>query len=272
MKLGLCALAVLALLSSPAIGQDKGMPVEITADKTLEWHREQLQYVARGNAVVKKGNTTIKADLLTADYRATKKSGTDIYRITGEGNVSIDDNGNIATGDKVIYDLDTGLATMTGSNLQMASPEQTVTATENFQYALREGRVKAIGNAKLVRGNDTLHGDQIDAVLGKDANGNQVLDRMEAKGNVKIVTPAEVLTGSRAVYNARTNTAIITGNVKITRDQNVLTGGRAEVDLTTNISRLFGSSIEDGQTGGRVKGVFYPGSEKPKPTQPAQTQ
>ncbi len=63
--------------------------------------------------------------------------------------------------------------------------------------------------------------------------------------------------------NTKTNTAIITGNVKITRGQNVLTGERAEVDLNTNISRLFGSSIEDGQVGGRVKGVFYPEQKTP---------
>lgn len=255
--------------ATPAIAQDGNAPVEITADKTLEWHKNALQYVARGNAVVKRGDVTIKSDLMTADYRAKSDrkqgSNTDIYRMTGTGNVSIDNKGSIVTGDKVVYDIDAGIATMTGENLSMTSPDQIVTASESFQYTIKDGRVKAIGNAKLVRGNNTLQGDTIDAILSTGTDGKNSLDRLEAHGNVKIVTPAEILTGSNATYNAKANNAVVTGNVKIMRGQNVLTGGRAEIDLTTNVSRLFGSSIEDGQTGGRVRGVFYPGSEGQKP-------
>ena len=251
---------------APAAAQGNDGPVEITADKTLEWHKDTLQYVARVNAMVKRGTTTIKADTITADYRDDKKSSASIYRLTGVGRVSIDDNGNVVTGDKLVYEMDTGLATMTGNNLALTSPEQTVTARDKFEYRANEGQIKAIGDAKLVRGNDTLYGDTLTAYLADDGQGKKTLDRMDTSGNVKIVTPSEILTGNKATYNAKTDTAIVTGNVKITREKNVLTGERAEVNLATNVSRLFGSSIEDGQTGGRVRGVFYPGSEKKKET------
>lgn len=261
-------LVFLMVLPLPAVAQtaapNKGVPVEITADKTLEWHKADLQYVARGNAMVKKADTTIKADIITADYHdgqgKNKKSGIDIYRMTGTGNVSINDKDNIATGDKVVYDLETGLATMTGRDLKMVSPNQTVTAKDRFEYEVTEGHVKAVGDAKLIRGNDTLYGDTINAFLSTGEDGKKTLDRLESMGHVKIVTPTEVLTGNKAVYDAKNDTAIVTGGVKITRDQNILTGERAEINLATNVSRLFGSSIEDGQTGGRVKGVFYPGT------------
>jgi lipopolysaccharide export system protein LptA len=272
------ALAGLLLLSTPALAEEpanldappanaataasSAVPIEITADKTLEWHKDKLQYVARVNAMIKHGNTTIKADTITADYRADKKSGNSIYRLTGVGKVSIDDSGNVVTGDKLVYDMDTGLATMTGDNLALTSPEQTVTAKEKFEYFANDGRINAVGGAKLVRSNDTLYGDTLTAYLADDGQGKKNVDHMDASGNVKIVTPNEILTGSKANYNAKNDTAIITGNVKITRDKNILTGERAEVDLATNVSRLFGSSIEDGQTGGRVRGVFYPSSEK----------
>ncbi len=257
----LLSLFILCALPLPAVAQNKE-PIEITADKTLEWHRTELQYVADGNAIVKQGGTTIKGDRITADYRSSAQSDMDIYRLTAIGNVSIDDQGNVATGEKLVYEIDTGIATMTGSALTMTSPEQTVTATEKFEYTVNQGMIKAIGNAKVVRGTDTLHSDIITAFLVDDAEGNNSLDRIEGVGNVKIVTPTEMLTGNRGIYNAKSNTAIVTGSVKITRDQNVLTGERAEIDLTTSISRLFGSTLENGQTGGRVRGVFYPGDSK----------
>ncbi|MDB5491575.1 MAG: ostA-like family protein [Micavibrio sp.] len=250
------------MFSAPPAATDNNAPVEITADKTLEWHKDTLQYVARVNAMVKRGATTIKADTITADYRADKKSGNSIYRMTGSGHVSIDDTGNVVTGDNLVYDMDTGLATMTGNNLALTSPEQTVTARDKFEYYANQGQIKAIGDAKLVRGNDTLYGDTLTAYLADDGQGKKSLDRMDAAGNVKIITPNETLTGNKANYIAKTDTAIVTGKVKITREKNVLTGERAEVNLGTNVSRLFGSSIEDGQTGGRVRGVFYPSSQK----------
>ncbi|MGZ9108401.1 MAG: LptA/OstA family protein [Micavibrio sp.] len=251
------------LLTSPSQAQSDA-PIEITADKTLEWHRADLQYVADGNAVVIQGDTTIKADLITADYRDSKKSSTDIYRLTGTGTVSIEDKGNTAQGDKLVYELDSGIATMTGKALTMTSPEQTLTATEKFEYDVNAGKLTAFGNGKVVRATDTLEADTITAFLVTGTDGKNTLDRLEATQNVKITTPTETLTGAKGVYNAKSNTAIITGNVKITRGPNVLTGERAEVDLNTDISRLFGSSIEDGQTGGRVKGIFYPENNSPE--------
>lgn len=262
---------VLGDAAAPVTEADKEAPVEITADKTLEWRKDERQYVARVNAMVKKGNTTIKADTITADYRDDKKAGADIYRMTGIGNVRIDDNGNIVTGDKVVYDMDAGLATVTGDMLSMTSPEQTVTAKEKFEYVIKDGQIRAIGDAKLVRANDALYGDTLTAFLADDGTGKKSLSRLDAVGHVKVVTPNENLTGNKATYNAKDDTAIVFGNVKILRDKNVLTGERAEVNLTTNVSRLFGSSIEDGQTGGRVRGVFYPGSEKKKTTDKAPT-
>ena len=253
------ALLSLTLLGTVAMAQEN--PIEITADKTLEWHRTELQYVANGNAVVKRGSTTIRADKMTADYRDSAKSSMDIYRMTGVGKVSIEDKETTATGDHLVYELDTGIATMTGKDLVMVSPEQTVTATEKFEYEVQKGQMTAYGNAKAVRGSDTLHADKIAAILVKDKDGKESLDRLDANGNVKIITPSEVLTGNKATYNTKTNTAIVTGAVKITRGKDVLTGERAEIDLNTDISRLFGSSIEDGQVGGRVRGVFYPDSK-----------
>lgn len=275
-----------AFAQSPA-PSNNAQPIEITADKSVEWLRNQNQYVARENVIVTQGTMNIHADLLTADYREGAQSSTEIWQLTAEGNVRIADETNTAYGDKGVYDVTQGIAVLTGKDLKLVSPDQTVTATDRMEYHANTREAKAIGNAKVVRPKDTLTANIITAFFKDDAaapepaaaktpasplGGGSNLDRLEADGNVVIKTPTETLHGQHAIYRADTNTAEITGKVKIERGPNVLEGNRAEVDLDTNISKLFGSEKE----GGRVRGVFFPGSEKkpgekgnPAPTAPA---
>ncbi|HEY8190767.1 MAG TPA: LptA/OstA family protein [Micavibrio sp.] len=250
---------ILGLLLGPAAfaqePADKASPIEITADKTLEWHRKSSQYVANGNVVVKQGGVAIHADSIAADYHDEKGSGFSIYRLTAAGHVAIDSQGGTAVGDKLVYAVDSGLAVMTGSQLKMTSPDQTVTATDRFEYSVRDGKLKAFGNATVIRGQDRLQADTIAAALKEDAQGNRRLDRMSADGHVKITTPTEILTGEKGSYAADSNIAEISGGVKILRGQSDLSGDRANINLTTGISTMFGSPAE----GGRVRGTFYPG-------------
>jgi lipopolysaccharide export system protein LptA len=252
-------LVILGFLCGPAAfaqdHADKTSPIEITADKTLEWHRKTSQYIANGNVIVKQGGVTIHADRIAADYRSEKGSGFTIYRLTATGHVAIDSQGGIATGDELVYTIDTGLAVMTGDQLKMSSPDQTVTATDRFEYSVRDGKLKAFGDATAIRGQDRLQADMIAATLKNDAQGNRRLDRLDASGHVKITTPTEILTGEKGFYTADSNIAEISGGVTILRGQSNLTGDHASVNLTTGISTMFGSPTE----GGRVRGTFYPG-------------
>jgi lipopolysaccharide export system protein LptA len=266
----LCALVA----STSAFAQQKnsGQPIEITASKTVEWLRNEKQYVARENVIVTQGNMQILSDLLTADYRDGATSSMEIFQITAEGNVQIKDVKNTAYGDKGVYDVTNGVAVLTGQNLRLVSPDQTVTAKDRMEYHSNDRMAKAIGNARVVRAKDTLTANTITAYFkdqsaptatttatAKPANaavGGGSLDRLEAEGNVVITTPTEVLRGSKAVYKADSNIAEVTGKVKIERGQNVMEGARAEVNLNTNVSKMFGSTKE----GGRVRGVFFPGS------------
>lgn len=269
-------------------GQGQGQPIEITATKTVEWLRDQQQYVARENVIVTQGAMTIMSDLLTADYRDGATSSQEIWQLTAEGNVQIKDEANTAYGDRGVYDVPKGIATLTGENLRLVSPDQTVTARDRMEYHSNERLAKAIGNAKVVRAQDTLSADVITAYFKDDAaqstaqevqaaasvpsrqgstasapasplggsGGN--LDRLEADGNVVIKTPTETLYGRKGVYRAETNTAELTGKVRIERGPNVLEGERAVVDLNTNVSKMYGAEKD----GGRVRGVFFPGTNK----------
>jgi lipopolysaccharide export system protein LptA len=268
----LMLLALLCLWPLPLQAQNIGLstgskePLEITADGTLEWSRDEKTFVARQNALAKQGDSSIKADILTADYREQKAGGgMQIHRVTAEGEVVIQSNQSQASGDRAVYDLDQGLATMTGDDLQLTSPDQTVTAQDQFEYWVAEGRLNALGKAKVVRpkpegGNDTLEADKISAVMKDNAKGARTLHSLEAIGNVVITSPTEKITGAYGIYRADSNRAEITGGVKIVRGPNILQGDRAEVDLNTNTSKIFGGA----GASGRVKGVFYPDSEKKK--------
>lgn len=237
---------------------DAKQPLEITADESLEWHRNELYFMARKNVKAVQGATTLKSALLSAKYREGKKGGIKIYEILAEGSVEIISAQSKAYGDKATYDMDKGYAVMTGKNLKLVSPDQTVTAQDKMEYWTAKGTLEAYGRAKAVREGDEIVADVLIAEFAQDAGGKRALKRLRATGNVVITTPTEVLTGDAGVYEADTNMAELTGAVKISRGPNVLEGEKAQVDLNTNISKMFGASAGGG---GRVRGVFYPGSE-----------
>jgi lipopolysaccharide export system protein LptA len=261
MRFFLLGLFVLISISHEAhaqISNTKEM-VEISAGETLEWNQKAKQYTARGSVEVKQGDVIIASDVLVADYKEeSKNKGVEIYKITATGNVVIKDLDTTAVGDKAIYNVDNGLAVLTGGALSITTSTQKITARDKIEYNTLSGQAKAIGNATINQGNDTLSAQTITADFVKDAQGKQSLKRATAVGGVTIKTPTETLTGNSGIYNAQDNTVEIKGQVKIVRGPNVLEGDRAEVNLVTNVSKIYGSA----ETGKRVKAIFFPGSEK----------
>lgn len=249
-------LFLLMMVPLSALAQQQ--PIEITAVRTLEWHRADQQFIARGDVMAKQGDTLVYADTLTADYRESADSSMDIHKLTANGNVRLENNdGSTAYGEQAVYTVDDGRAVLTGGNLRIVSPERTITASERMEYLTQKGEASAYGNAKLVQDNNTITADTLKAFFAQGASGARALSRAEAIGNVVIVTPEEKLTGNKGTYTAQGNMAEVTGNVRITRGPNVLEGARASVNLTTNVSTMYGG--ETSPTGDtRVRGVFYP--------------
>jgi lipopolysaccharide export system protein LptA len=230
-------------------------PIEITAGQTLEWHRNDNKYIARGQVEARQGDTAIYSETLTADYRSTDKSANEIYQLTAEQDVRVQNTTTTIYGQKAVYDVDKAYAVMTGDNLKMVSPDQTVTARDRMEYWSNTGEALAIGNAKVVRAEDTLNADTVKAIFKETPTGREI-DTLHALGHVVIVTPNETLTGDRGIYHSANNTAEIFGNVRIVRGQNELEGDRAEVDLTTNISKIFGGPTASAGAGDGAYAVF----------------
>jgi lipopolysaccharide export system protein LptA len=72
---------------------------------------------------------------------------------------------------------------------------------------------------------------------------------LDAKGNVTITTPKEVITGDWAKFNPQTNKLVVGGKVKLVQGATVLTGNKLDADLDTDRMQM---------SGGRVKGSFLP--------------
>ncbi len=203
----------------------ENIPLEITADKALEWNQTNKTYIARGNALAKQGDMSVKADILTATYTGANGSTSDISLLEADGHVTLSTATDIATGDKAVYNLTEGKAVLSGTR------------------------------PKIVQDNkNTLEADQI-TVWTKD----NALDHAEATGNVVIVNGTQTATGDKATYNPTTTIAQLIGHVKVKQGENVLEGDQTDINMTTHVSTM----NNKGGTG-RVKGIFYPGTEKKK--------
>ena len=250
---------------------ERNKPLEITAEESLEWHRNDLFFQAKKDVVAKQGETILYCDELIAKYRDSKKTNIDIYSIEATGRVLIVSADSKVYGEKAIYNMDKGTAEMSGKDLRLISDDQNVTAKDKFIYWVAQGRLEAIGDAVAIREGDRIEADTLIATFSESKNGKRMLETLEGIGGVVITMPEETVTGRHAHYNAKTGIAQIKDKVKIMRGESFLEGEHAQVDMNTNISKIFGGKAgvapasnvaqtqEVDETGKkRVRAVFFP--------------
>jgi len=306
----LAALAA-APLARPADAQpldlSGGGPVEVTATDGIEWRQNEQVVVARGSARAVRDGVTINAARLIARYRprggaaaqpaqpaegeaASPLSGGEIWRLEAEGEVRIATETDRAQGDRAVYDMDQSVMVLTGRDLRLNTPTDTITARDSLEYWSARRMAVARGDAKVVTSdNRQLTADTLVAYFlenapavqpvaarppaaaagairtpasapGTPAGPRRVpgegskLDRVEIFGNVEIRTEAEVVRGDRAVYSPVSGMARVLGAVRITRGQNQLQGQEAIVNMRSGVSRLVSAP------GQRVQGLVLPSS------------
>lgn len=285
------AACILAALPAPAqqapAGGGDGTPVEIMARDGIEWDRENMRYVARGDARVSQGDKTIEADTLTAFYRQGPSGNSEIFRYTASGNVRISTAGHRAVADAGVYDLDSRIVTLTGKALKISTATQQITARDSLEYWEAKDMAVARGNALVVTadgrriGADTLaaYFDSTQPQARRNpaaarqrppapapaGTGDRRLERVEAFGNTVVTTATEVAQGEKGRYNATTGIAVLTGNVKLTRGRNQASGDILELNLNNGLYKL---SCRPGTGTSCVRGLFVP--EKRSEGQPRQ--
>ena len=123
----------------------------------------------------------------------------------------------------------------------------------------------ARGDADAVQGRYRLYADELTAYLsepdsdpdaGEESGRAGKIRRIDADGNVRFVTPEEVVTGAVGTYDVERRLVHLEGGVVMTQGENIVRGDRLDMDLDTGVSTV--SAVESSESGGRVSALFVP--------------
>lgn len=272
MRRGLMVGALTALmvggLVSPVQAQaldlaGSGGPIEVTADNGIDWRQAERKFTARGNAMARRGEVSVRADTLVASYSgggtgdAAGAGDVNVQRLEAHGGVLVKSPTQEARGDDAVYLVPEGRLVLTGAPVRLTTPTETLTAGKSLEYDTRAMIATATGGAQVDQNGRTITAETLVVYLAQ-VNGKTEISRAEAVGGVVIATPTETAHGSQGNYDAKTGIATLSGSVKIVRGENVLTGSLATVNLKTGVSNLAG-----GGQGGRARAVLVPEKAQP---------
>lgn len=130
-----------------------------------------------------------------------------------------------------------------------------------------KGMVVFDGNAIATQGDRTIRSETITLFYKKKAEGgeqkeaadiqkNSDLDRIEAKGNVRITQGERLVTGNEAIYLQDAQKIIIKGNAVLSEGKNVIRGEQVVVFLNEN------RGVVESNTSQRVNATIFPSSKK----------
>jgi lipopolysaccharide export system protein LptA len=301
MRFVLIPLAI--LLAAPAAGQSLDLggppgappqPVNISAAQGITWSQDSHTITATGGAKAVRGDVTVVADELVAHYRkktggagaagsaannaaadasALEQGGGELYELEAIGHVHIFTPTDNAWGDHAIYSMDDQVLVLTGGNLKLTTPQDTITAKQSLEYYAAKHMAVARGDALIVTNDgrsiaaDVITGyfSPAAATAAKPGNtadslaGGSQLQKVEAVGHVVIKTQTDTATGDSGVYLPPTGQARLGGNVHIIHGPNELAGADALVNMKTGVATLLAAP------GGQVSGVIVPNSAPPSP-------
>jgi len=119
-RLGLAGMAVLGALPLSASERAGRSPPRQLADPDpgrsgIEWQQDAHVYNRARQRRRDRGPGEIHADTLIAHYREAKGAGntganTEIYRVDGEGRVTLKRDAQTVVGDRAVYDVDQAIA------------------------------------------------------------------------------------------------------------------------------------------------------------------
>ena len=93
--------------------------------------------------------------------------------------------------------------------------------------------------------------------------GSSEIERIEASGEVEIVSADQVATAQDANFDMATQVVVMTGDVVLSQGPNVATGCRLTIQMETGVAQLQSTDCPGGSGGGgRVRMLLTPGSEQ----------
>ena len=102
-----------------------------------------------------------------------------------------------------------------------------ITADDGIEWWQKQLLYIARGNAKAHRGEVDLFGDELTAHYRLDAVGDREIWRLDALGNVRIVSPSEQAYGDKGVYDVDKGILVLTGKVRLDTPQERVTANKS---------------------------------------------
>ena len=137
---------------------------------------------------------------------------------------------------------------------QTTAPAKEVTIeADQMEIIEKEKRAVFTGKVDAKRADVRLTTDRLvvlyEDVKQPDGTMKNDVSKLDASGNVTIITATQRITGQQAKMDVKANKLVVTGGVQVVQGQTRLKGETFNVDLNTDKSQM---------TGGRVKGSFVP--------------
>ena len=237
--------------------KQNGQPVEIYAEKGIEWHKNDNKYLAIGNAIAKSGKMSVKSDRIEAFYEEKDNSGMDIKLVKAHKKVVVkDENLKIVGGRLAEYNLKKDYFSIFGKNLILTSEDNKLESNNKMEYWRAKGVAIATGNAKANKGEEfKIKAEKLVWYLNE--NGEKIdVKKIFGFENVSIFTNNEVAFSDKALYNKVSGICKLFGNVKLQKGQSFLTGDYAEVDLNKGISKLLPAPNFENLNENRVRALI----------------
>lgn len=247
-------------------------PIIIDAEESVVCDENAHKCVAKGQARAQKGTSIVYGDVLTVCFKEGEKR--EITAITADGHVRMETPTETAYGEHAHYDVVLDRVLMTGGNLKIVTPKETLTARDSIEYWHTKHQGIARGNAlaQFPNKNQLLQANTLVAHFSPSPEGNKegkeklTIDQIDAEGHVLASGPNGVVTGDRGVYHAQTEIVEVFDNVKVTQDGNVMEGGYGRANLKTNVAELFPHAPNVTSSGPvkRISGILIPKDLKNK--------
>lgn len=221
------------------IPTDNGMIRINAVEGYFNQEKNMLRLNGHVNAIDESG-TVVRTEEVVYDFDA--EHGYNNERVNAEG-----DWGDLEASAFEYFKQD-NILVLKGKHV-ITTSQGTLTAEKETRYFQNKRESVSVGNVVVRQGDNILYADTVKAFYSQ----KNELEKAEAVGHVRIITPKGKAYGDKGVYNPKTAKVQLTGKVKLEQQGNVINGNMAETDLNTQISRITGNK----KTGGRISGTFY---------------
>ncbi|MFP3385529.1 MULTISPECIES: lipopolysaccharide transport periplasmic protein LptA [Tritonibacter] len=121
--------------------------------------------------------------------------------------------------------------------LQTDTSQPVDITSDNLSVNQEDGSALLTGNVLIIQGEMRLSADNVLVVRKTDGNG---IERLEARGNVLLVSGEDAAEARTADYTIENGTVVMRGDVLLTQKGNTLGAEQMTVNLTTGNATLNG--------------------------------